>query len=209
MKRSFSTTQKDNSYARKARPNRHERREMEARAMRDTENDYDEEENANGVWRRMGQFGDEVPSFAKYINGVRFTVFDFGPEHTKRVLQGYGYQSSEVEVPTAPIGQWELWTGEQTIEQYMPRVMARRCQRIRERDLFGPCLTLQLMKMKLMELHDGHPDMTWDYILFWDNWDKASWVFFSKLLNGDFDDDFEQAMDNWERAEPDNLPFYE
>ena len=204
----FQYNRDDNSYARKARPNRHERREMEAHAMRDVDHDFDENEDMNGIWRQMVQFGDEVPTFAKYINGLRFTVFDFGPERPKRVLQGFGYQSAEVEIPTAPIGNYGMWTHEPTIEQYMPRVMARRCQRIRARNLFSPMLTTQMMQMKLMQLHDGHPDMTWDHILTWDNWDRGAWAYFCRLVNGDYDDNFEQAMTDWENADPDNWPFY-
>ena len=160
---------------------------MEANAMRDADHDFDEDEDMNGIWGQMVQFGDE---------GLDR---DFGPE----VLQGFGYQSSEVEVPTAPIGQWAMWRHEQTIEQYMPR------QRIRERNLFGPALTTQMMQMKLMQLHDGHPDMTWDHILHWDNWDKCAWAYFCRFLNGDFADNFEQAMVDWENSDHDNLPFYE
>ena len=171
----------------------------------DREQEESEEEEEDFVYLPEA-YGTEIGK-PKYLGNQRWTVFFVRGEPTwpKRMIRGDGRHINSDTPATAPL-RGENYSDMNRLMLYLSRKEEMRARKIKSSRIFDDRLFTQFLQYRLQEVHEGHPCFMWDYMAWWDVYDQRSWNFFIQLLKGDFDGDWDGAIEGWLLSDPDNQP---
>ena len=157
------------AYVRNVRPGAEERERLDSW--------LEELEEPRPTWKPMeGDGGQATYVRTEQSDGgveyFRYTLFSFGENEMQRMVYGEGHGEARLRTPTLPIGANLNFENLRTLMRYMPEVERERCTTIVEYHMFREVNLKQFMQMHLMKLHDKHPDLHWDHILWYDAYDR-------------------------------------
>ena len=143
----------------------------------------------------------------KYLAGKRWTEFfakDY-PTWPRRLVPGDGRHINSDTPMTAPL-RGENYNDVNRLLLYLSRPEERRARALRKSGIFYDKLMVQFLQMRLQNVHNGHPMFVWDHVLWWDNYDKRAFGFFSEMLSGNHDDNWDMTIEGYLLSDPDNAP---
>ena len=167
-------------------------------AAMEVDEDGEEEEQCDDGNAHLGK--------PKYLAGKRWTEFfaeDF-PTWPRRLIPGDGRHINSDTAIAAPL-RGENYNDVNRLLLHLSRPEERRAKALRESRVFYDRLMVQFLQMRLQRIHNGHPLFVWDHVLWWDNY-KRAFKFFSEMLSGSHDDDWDATIEGYLLSDPDTEP---